>query len=81
MLGILPMNDVLVVLKYIDEIRDYDKEVSDDIYYGSLHDSVYDNYIDSSNGSEETHYDSQAFDLYSIDNYSNEGYYFLTESR
>jgi hypothetical protein len=80
MLGSLPMNDILVVLKYIDEIKEYDKEVSDDIFYGSLHDSFYDN-LDDQNDSEETQYDNQSFDLYSIDNYSTEGYYFLTESR
>jgi len=76
MLGIAPMNDILVVLKYIDEIRDYDKEILEDIYYGSLHESVYNEYNDNDLiDSEDTQYDN-----FSIDNYSSEGYYFLTES-
>lgn len=87
MLGLIPMKDILDVLKYIDEIKEYDKEVSEDIYYGSLHDSFYDNYIDDhndsndsngSNGSTDTQYDEFSFGNYST--YSNEGYYFLTES-
>ena len=79
MLGIIPMKDILDVLNYIDDIKKYDKEISEEIYYGSLHDSVYNDYNnnDSSdfNDSEETQYDN-----FSIDNYSPNGYYFLTNS-
>lgn len=79
MLGINPMNDILVVLKYIDEIREYDKEILEDIYYGSLHESVYNEYNDNNNNDTLDSDDTQ-YDNFSIDNYSSEGYYFLTES-
>lgn len=82
MLGITPMKDILDVLKYIDEIKEYDKEIADEIYYGSLHDSIYDNYIDEQNDSNDLNSSSNdtQYDEFSFGNYSSEGYYFLTNS-
>lgn len=77
MLGFVPIKDLFEVLKYMDEIKEYDRSISDDIYYGNLHGSINENYIDEyfENDSNDTQYDE-----YSIGNYSNDGYYFLTES-
>lgn len=72
MLGIQPIQDVFDVLKYLDEIKEYDKEILNNIYYGSLHDSIYDDFSDTNDtyDSEDTQYENSSYDTY----------YFLTES-
>ena len=78
MLGIIPVDNFMVILKYIDEVIKYDKDITDNIYYGEINDSTFielnDNYDDNDSQ------DNNSYSEYIVDNFPNNEYFFSISS-